>query len=278
MNLPRRDWRWHSVLVFLLTLALFGVPLTFWRAGNPFTVSAQTPTRIGQQTYTYKYSWTPNGTQKTFVVPNLGQVSHSIALSQTFGVGGQCTLFFEGSNDNSTWITMASVPHGHFFYPYDGSATAFGQYTFFRIDFNSSADSSCTYGTAVTVFYVGYTFPASTGAESANVIIANVASQAKIVAQDSSPQIIVGMTCYNPNSSAAFLEITDAPGSDPSPPAISSIFEFAIPGTSSAIVSTNNLLLQFGGWLAAVTAQGGTTPVSNALSCSVQMNLKGPFN
>jgi hypothetical protein len=271
MNKKRSDFGvWVGLVASLCFIALC---IVCWK---PPTVSAQAPTRFAQQTFPFNFTFTPNGAANTFAIPNLGQSAHTIALPVMNHTGTQCVWWFQGSNDNSNFTIMAAIQTN---LAQVNTAVAQGQYTFFQLVFNPGADAACTSTVATTISYVGYQFPIPLPPQSTNFILTSVQAPEYILNQDAAPEIVNGLQCYNPNGSAAFMEIFDAAGSGTAPTLPGSpVFFFEIPASSSVSITTNNLRLKTGGWLAGVTAIGGSTTVTTALTCTAQMNLQGPFS
>lgn len=239
------------------------------------TVQAQAPERISQQTYPYTFTVTPDGTAKTFPVPNLGQAAHTISLPQMNHTSTACVWWFEGSNDQVNYSIMAVIPTN---VEIVNVAIAQGQFNFFQLVFNPLADTACTGGVSANIYYVGYQFPLSIPAQTENFTLTGVKDPEYIYGQDAAPEILTGIQCYNPNGSTAYLEAFDQAGSGAAPtlPGIP-VFFYAIPATASVSIQTNSLRLKAGGWLAAVTTFNGSTVVTTSLTCSVQVNLTGPF-
>jgi hypothetical protein len=260
----------NRALAVIIGMALLAFLLLVSRLPLP-TVEAQAPTRVTGQTFPSTYKWTPNGTAQFFSVPNLGQAGHSIAFPLSVYLY-QCSLFFQGSNDKTNWTTINSLA-------YDGVntvsyATSNGQFQFFRLAWNPSADAGCALGTPLTAYYVGYSFPNPSPTASTNFSFGAVSTpDAMISGADASPLILNAVECNNPNNSTAYVTFYDASNSGATPSG--AIYTFGIAANTSATVPVYNMRFNNGLWLGAITSSG--VPVTTALFCQAQVNLHGPF-
>jgi hypothetical protein len=233
-------------------------------------VQAQGPVKFSQQTIVFSFTLPTAYTPATFPVNNIGQAAHTISFTSTAPVPAYCPVFLEGSADNLIWAKMATVNS------YYSIASANGQFQFFRISFNEVNDGRCVGGG--TINYVGYQTPLPYPPNTINFYVTSVGDPVEVGQFDTQPMAIAGIQCYNPNASAAYLEIFDAFGYEVSPPALTAPFAafLEIPATSSGVLQGNNLRILKGAYLGAATSLGGTV-VSSTLSCNVQMNINGPF-
>ena len=256
-----------------VVLAMVWIGLTVVSPRLPM-MEAQAPTKISQTTFPFRFSFTSNGAAKVFTVSNLGQAAHTIAMTGSTVTG--CALLFQGSNDNSAWTTLAS---GIWSYPaaQNGASISQGQYTFFRLAYNLSANTNCT-GQAVVISYVGYQFPLAIAQSTIEFLVTSITTPVYVFVSDSTPVIVSGLQCYNPNASVAYVELFDSPttGSAPTLSATTN-FVFGIPASVTTEIPTHNLKQNTGVWIGAATTYTGVTAVSSAISCSVQVNPKGPF-
>lgn len=275
LSIQFANWIWTNFWGWMCFLFLVFVSCLALQVSKISKVQAQAPERISQQTYPYTFTVIPDGTAKTFPVNNLGQSAHTIALPQMNHTSTACVWWFEGSNDRVNYSIMAVIPTN---LEIVNVAIAQGQFTFFQLVFNPLADTACTGGVAANIYYVGYQFPLSLPPQTQNFTLTGVKDPEYIYGQDAAPEILTGIQCYNPNATEAFLEVFDAAGSGTAPTLPGSpVFFYEIDATHSVPISTNSLRLKAGGWLAAVTTLNGSTVVTTSLTCSVQVNLAGPF-
>jgi len=242
------------------------------------TVEAQAPERISQQTYPYSFTFLPSAGTLIFPIPNLGQSAHTVAFPGSSAIP-YCVLFLQGSNDNSRWVTLDSLSYDTINSIIFTSAS--GQFQYFRLIYNPSADTNCSSPTAVTANYVGYQFPQPILPAAVNFQIITVANPQRMLQIDASPLIVNGLSCYNPNAAIIYVNVYDSAGTATAPTlpctAPCPILTYALPASASAPIPVNNLRLNNGLWLSAVTAFGGSTPASSALTCNAQVNLHGPY-
>ena len=217
---------------------------------------------------------TCDASHTTNCIAMIGQASH---LVQVFYPGeAECTVWMDGSNDGVNWATLAAITFFHISLPRFGqqTMTANGWYQLIRLKVNPGSGDSCG---AMTGTYSGWQYPLPLSPLGANFTSDAVGSAVNLSGLSvDAPYLVQGVSCYNPNSSVAWLELYDH-GGTPTLGTDAFFFEQAIPATSSFTYSGPNLEGTLMFWIAAVTAHAGATPVSTALNCNVQINYNGPF-
>jgi len=204
----------------------------------------------------------------------IGQASHLVQLN--YGSRAQCTVLLEGSPDGTNWATLGAatwfaISLARFS---EQTIVANGYYQLIRLKANPNGGDTCG---AMTGNYAGFQTPLPLSPIATQFKSHTVAAAANIAGStNSTPYLLAGFSCYNPNSSVAWLEFFDTfatvtLGTTPF------FYEEAIPAMSTFSYTGPNVLGLSGFSAAAVTAQGGATPVSTALSCNFQINYSGPF-
>jgi hypothetical protein len=87
--------------------------------------------------------------------------------------------------------------------------------------------------------------------------------------------LLTGIECYNPNASAAYLQIFKSTNQ----PTLGTLIltQFGIPAQSAWSYHGPPLFFDNSFWAGAATTSGGNVAVATGLACSYQMNGAGPF-
>jgi len=263
----------------ILGLALLFAVLVWLVPRRPSTVQAQYQGSFSQQTDVETFYLTWNSSPTVFNIKNLGQAGHSLVVEPNAGGGPGCSIWLQGSGDNTYWVTLAALPNPTSTEP-PIQIVAAGQMPYFRIIANPNNTTTCKSSAnpppVTNLYYTGYQFapPAVNASETFRVVTASPQSVYPD-ATDYAPYQVLGVECYNGNSSAAFLQFFDAS----STPTLGSgqFWESGIAATQHADFQLNNFSFKQHLYLGAATAAGGSTAVSTALICNVQVNRRGPF-
>jgi len=267
------------VPIFGVLLCAVCCVLALWMNLPPRTVQAQAPQPIQQLLDIETFNLTWAHTTTTFPIHNIGQTAHTLtAVGYPKGAHG-CTLQLQGAGDTFNWVTLAVIADPDISgppYPATvGGYTSFasGAFSYYRIAANLET-AACT-GTE-TLFYTGYQFGPTILSGSENFPL-SVSSPTSAYSHESDPlpYQVLGVDCYNPNGSTAYLQMFDAN----STPTLGTAFSFqvGIPQTSTVYLPLNSITGLRHLYLGASTTAGGATAVSTALVCSVQVNRRGPF-
>jgi hypothetical protein len=263
-----RGLLWGVIAALSLAMIVFGWGLF---GGSARQVSAQAPEKYSQQTTVYQFTIGALGSHQTFSINNIGQAAHSLVLT-TAGFPSYCAVFLEGSNNDLFWTPLAAASSSA------PVAVANGQFQFFRVSFNDPADTRCSGGGIVN--YVGYQSPLPYSGITSNYYVTGIGNPVEVGLIDTQPMSVVGIQCYNPNSSSVFVELFDSFGNESGGhPTLAEAFiaYVEIPATSMGILEPNSMRLAQGAYLGAATALGGTTPATTPLKCNVQMLVNSPL-
>lgn len=215
--------------------------------------------------------------QTVTAISNLGQAAHTLLV--TYGTAqAHCTTWLEASPDGVVWTVIASAPNlnnGGQGFASPSAAYAVGYYPLLRVVANGNSASGCT--SSIKWTYIGYqfptTFPVAVYDRRHGDIAASVIVAPSIEYPD--PVIVTGFSCFNPNASVAYLQLSDTF----TPPATLGTFilyEIGIPA-GATFVSSAPIYSAWGLGAGAATAAGGGTAVGTPLVCSFQLNFNGPF-
>jgi hypothetical protein len=273
----KENWTLAAAILFpAFFLIWLGVSLF---SPAPKTVEAQAPQPVQQLLDVESFNLTWANSPTVFSLRNLGQAGHSLMVLANAGGGPGCSIQMQGSGDKTNWTTLAVLPNPAYTSP-PVTIFAAGNLTYFQIVANPNSTVGCASGAhpppVTKLYYVGYQFPASytPGSENFKLAVSTVVSAYPDVA-DLNPYQAVGIQCYNPNNSLAYLQMFDAS----STPTLGSglAYEVGIAANSLANLTLNNWMGRQHLYLGAATAAGGSTAVSTALTCNLQVNRRGPF-
>lgn len=265
MRTGHRVLRPSSFVLLLLVIALLTwVPVS--------KVQAQF---AGQPVSTLSFS-VPAGTliSRTFVIPNRGQVAHTIQVVYGQAVA-HCATILQASMDNASWFTLLAVPNIN-----ATNNTQVGQangyFTYLRITTNSNQASGCTVSTSGT--YTGYAValpPQPTIYNAPHIDIAASVTLTPAIEYPAS-QILTGFSCHNPNNSTAYLEIMDR---NPPPAGLGSfiLYQIGIPAEQTFVYPGPPIYSGSALSAGAATAASGVVAVGVPLVCDFALNINGPF-
>jgi len=142
----------------------------------------------------------PASTVTYISIPNRGQIAHTVQVVYT-PASPNCTVWLQGSMDNSSWITLAAIPN------INGNSrtqlgSATGYFTYLRVAVNANAKPGCT--SKIDGFYTGLSTPVSFSGQIYNIpmsVQAPATMTAKI--EYPAPQILMGLSCFNPNNTVS---------------------------------------------------------------------------
>lgn len=236
-----------------------------------------------QQTVVKTFNIPGDGIVKTprtiIPVTNFGQAGHGLQVLYSLGVQ-VCTTRLEASLDNTNWFTLISAPNLNGNNPnHVGYGNGF--YPFLRVIVNANDNALCRL--TISGGYTGYQFPIPWQATVYNSPNPDpgVAAAALIVPTTTieypEPQILVGLSCYNPDPlNTAYLQIMDVwPG-----PALlgdaNILFQVGI-GPDETFVQRVPIFSSSALWAGAATNYNGVVAVGTPLVCNFKLNLNGPF-
>lgn len=229
---------------------------------------------VAQQTTVQSKTIAPGAPtpQTITAINNLGQAAHTLLVNYSIP-DGKCTTWLQSSSNGVVWSTIASAPNFSAFNQFTTYAT--GYYPLLRVVANANNTAGCDSGIQWT--YVGYQNPpgliSPIYSKSHVDIAAPVVVAATIEYPD--PIIVEGFSCFNPNASTAYLQLSD----DSIPPAAMPgdiIFQIGIPA-GQTFTSSRPVYAASGLGAGASTTANGATPVATPLVCSFQLNFSGPF-
>jgi hypothetical protein len=216
-----------------------------------------------------------NASITTNCIKMIGQVSHLVQVN--YDSDTQCTVLLEGSQDGTNWATLGAATFFNIIRVArfaQQTIAANGYYQLARLKANPGGGDTCG---AMTGTYSGFQTPLPLTPIAQQFYSAAVSSAVNITGSSNfTPYLLTGFSCYNPNGSVAWLEFFDHGGTvrlGTTP----FFFEQAIPAMAAFSYTGPNIEGLYVFQLAAVTAQGGSTPVSTGLSCNMQLNFAGPF-
>ena len=261
-----------ALLVTVLAAILF-------RPFLPEKVSAQYQGSFSQQTDVETFYLTWNSSPTVFNIKNLGQAGHSVVIEPNAGGGPGCSIWLQGSGDNTFWVTLAALPNPAYTEP-PIQIVAAGQMPYFRIVANPNSTTTCKSSSnpppVTNLYYTGYQFapPAVDGTETFRVV-ASTPMSVYPDTLDFAPYQVQSVQCTNANASLAYLQFFDAS----STPTLGSgqIWETGIAASQQANFRMSGWMGHEHLYLGAATTSGGSTAVSTALLCNVQVNRRGPF-
>jgi hypothetical protein len=259
-----------SVLVGVIALGLWSL------LEHPPRVLAQYMGTFSQQLDTETVSLTWGNTPSTQSLKNLGQAGHTLLIPPQTGGGAGCSIVLQGSGEKTNWVTLAVLPHPAITNT-TAALSAFGSYPYYRVVANPNS-KTCTAG-AITAYYVGYQFPPS-AVLATETFLDNVASLSSLfpTGTDPNPYQVLGGQCYNPSSVTGSISYLDLWDSATTPTLGTGYFyEIEIGAATAHDFDMHSFTGNYILWAAAVTTQGGTTPVSSAFECDFQVNRRGPF-
>ena len=233
---------------------------------------------VAQQVVTRDFFF-PAGlpTQGTLSFQNIGQAGHTVAYWWVVGGLGNCTLTLEGSFDGAVWTTIAAGPDA---LGTTGPRLTFtnGYFSLVRINVNPNLDAVCQ--ASLHGSYTGYQSPLPITKITNTIRVAAIAAPTPINTNMnvSTPAIIEGFECYNPNQATAYLQIFASAVVPPALGGPSMIFEVAIPTLQTYSYPGPAFHAgQSRQWAGAATALGGNVAVGTPLVCNFQLNYQGPF-
>ena len=266
-----RKLRVESLAAFLFVFLL--------ASGAPQRAAAQFIGYAAQQVVTRDFFF-PAGvpTQGTLSFQNIGQAGHTVVYWWVAGGAGNCTLSLQGSFDGAVWTTIAAGPDA---LNSVGPRFTFanGYFSIMRINVNPNFDAACQ--SSLHGSYTGYQSPLPITKITNTIRVAAIAAPTPINTNMnvSTPAIIEGFECYNPdNQGTAYLQIFASAVVPPALGGPSMIFEVAIPTLQTYSYPGPAFHAgQSRQWAGAATALGGNVAVGTPLVCNFQLNYRGPF-
>lgn len=212
-------------------------------------------------------------------IPNQNQLGHSITFSYAAAAQAfSCSFTLDGSNDNSTFVTLSGAANPSATAAYNGLLYANGYYSFLRVKVEP-----CT-ASVLTATYTGYPVPLPinivpdrvTTYFSSNTNQNNPVIYGSGHANEDIPFMVQGFQCFNSDASITSLFLYD---SFASPSSGAYFFDIVIPAGATYNYSGPPFLIVNGTALWTDTSKtlnpgGGRT---NTLICNFETLSQGPL-